>query len=192
MPPNLWYNWSFRLIDFNLHRLFSVPNLYFCKPLQTDLHFLSILACTIVAAKFDICALTVDGTCCCCVKLAALFYWDIYLTTLFIDLKENPVGSWIRSEVSFSRTGLQDKQEAVYWMCFSLKKKKRLWSFSTREAFKALMCFVCEWPFDLAVKSVLPVIASIDRQLYLKKQLPLCLTDPHPTLVQPGVVKRDC
>lgn len=115
---NLWYNWSFRLIDFNLHRLFSVPNLYFCKPLLTDLHFLSILACTIVAAKFDICTLTVDGTCC-CVKLAALFYWDIYLTTLFIDLKENPVGSWIRSEVSFSRTGLQDKQEAVYWMCFS-------------------------------------------------------------------------
>lgn len=130
MPPNFWYNWSFMLIDFNLHGLFSVPNLYFCKPLQTDIPFLSILACTIVAAKFDICTLTVYGTCCIfslfhipvisCVKLAVLFYWDIYLTTLFIDLKENPVGSGIRSEVSFSRTGLQDKQEAVYWMCFSV------------------------------------------------------------------------
>lgn len=44
------------------------------------------------------------------------------------------------------------------------------------------MCFVCEWLVDLVVKSVLPVVASIRRQVYLQKQLPLCLAEPSPLL----------
>lgn len=64
----------------------------------------------------------------------------------------------------------------------NVKKKKKLWSFSTKNAFKVLMCFVCEWPVDLVVKSALPVVASIHRRVYLRKQLPLCLSDPTPLL----------
>lgn len=44
------------------------------------------------------------------------------------------------------------------------------------------MCFVCEWPVDLVVKSALAAVASIHRQVYLQKQPPLCLTDPTPLL----------
>lgn len=40
------------------------------------------------------------------------------------------------------------------------------------------ICFVCERPVDEVVNSPLPVVASIHRPVYLRKQLPLCLADP--------------
>lgn len=114
-------------------------------------------------------------------KLSVLFYWDVYPPALFIDLKENsPVGSWNRSEVSRAQTERINRKLCAE--CFFSLEKRRLWSFSTRKVFEALMCSVGEWPFDLLVKSVLLVVASTDRQVCPQKLLPLCLADPTPLL----------
>lgn len=66
--------------------------------------------------------------------------------------------------------------------CAECVKKKMLWSVSTEKAFKALMCFVCEWPVDLVVNSVLPIVASIHRAGLPPKAAPIV---PHtdPTLL---------
>lgn len=100
------------------------------------------------------------------------------LLTLYIGFAEFPVSSWIGSDFSAHAMRINRR---LCTECVK-KNKKKLWSFSTKKAFKALMCFVSEWPVDLVGKSVVPVVASVHRQVYLQKQLPLCLTDPTPLL----------
>lgn len=127
-----------------------------------------------------------------CVKLTGMTFLELTpilrrhssASIVYRSAVEFPVDLWIGSAQTW-RINKRLCAECVL-------KKKKLWSFSTRKTFKALMCFVCEWPVDLVVNSVLHVVASIHRQVYLQKQFPLCPTDPHPTPVHPQPVKQDC
>ena len=94
--------------------------------------------------KFWFCALTLYTTC----SVAFLFifghnmFWEsvqqdshfmrlLYALIVYRFAGDFLVGFWIGSDVSFLRSGLEDIQETVYWMC---KRKKKALIFLHQES----------------------------------------------------------